>query len=400
MSNNNTQLPVEVVEQIKQEAQNYMAFAPDNKFSYIAGATEYATKLHLLQQELNDYKEMHEERRKLVREIDVILCGDGAAQHPGLCDLIGPIRKLVQENERLNDQNKNLHEKNKKLSEHYTGMKAKGEKLALALRRLSRSVSVHPEFSNDSEWGDYVSGAEAALEVWEGERKYIPVPQQGAVWIKCIDRLPDSWHLKCARFIHTKTFLLDPENWLKENERAIRDVEWSCETGSKQHPLLPANDAVQNWFEENIDKECSASSAIYKFRVWLESLQGQSKEENNPASLIQNIYLSDIDAPVFTHSPQFKEHFDYIKSKFIEIVSKGNGQEGNKEREGLEWLHNDHIEFCYRHPDGRVDVRYRRIEGTEECDALISEVNALIEKAKPAISPYFYRKEGEKEFKP
>lgn len=37
--------------------------------------------------------------------------------------------------------------------------------------------------------------------------------------------------------------------------------------------LLPANDAVQNWFEENIDKECSASSAIYKFRLWLESLQ-------------------------------------------------------------------------------------------------------------------------------
>lgn len=36
---------------------------------------------------------------------------------------------------------------------------------------------------------------------------------------------------------------------------------------------LPANDAVQNWFEENVDKECSASSAVYKFRLWLESLQ-------------------------------------------------------------------------------------------------------------------------------
>lgn len=36
---------------------------------------------------------------------------------------------------------------------------------------------------------------------------------------------------------------------------------------------LPADDAVQNWFEENIDKECSASSAIYKFRLWLRSLQ-------------------------------------------------------------------------------------------------------------------------------
>lgn len=44
----------------------------------------------------------------------------------------------------------------------------------------------------------------------------------------------------------------------------------------KLHPAgaaLPADDAVQNWFEENIDKECSASSAVYKFRLWLESLQ-------------------------------------------------------------------------------------------------------------------------------
>jgi hypothetical protein len=41
----------------------------------------------------------------------------------------------------------------------------------------------------------------------------------------------------------------------------------------KKCPVLPADDAVQNWFEENIDKECSASSAIYKFRLWLQSLQ-------------------------------------------------------------------------------------------------------------------------------
>lgn len=41
----------------------------------------------------------------------------------------------------------------------------------------------------------------------------------------------------------------------------------------KKTIVLPADDAVQNWFEENIDKECSASSAVYKFRQWLESLQ-------------------------------------------------------------------------------------------------------------------------------
>jgi hypothetical protein len=65
----------------------------------------------------------------------------------------------------------------------------------------------------------------------------------------------------------------------------------------------------------------------------------------------------------------------------------------NGEKGGLEWLHNPIIEFCYRHTDGRVEVRYRRIEGTEECNAMIAEVDGLIEKAKPEVSPYFYRKE-------
>jgi hypothetical protein len=74
-------------------------------------------------------------------------------------------------------------------------------------------------------------------------------------------------------------------------------------------------------------------------------------------------------------------------------------QEGGK-KDGLEWLYGDHIEFCYRHPDGRVEVKYRRIEGTVECNDMISEVNNLIDKAKPAVSPYFYRKAGEKEVKP
>lgn len=52
---------------------------------------------------------------------------------------------------------------------------------------------------------------------------------------------------------------------------------------SKYIANLPADDAVQNWFEENIDKECSASSAIYKFRLWLESLQREFQAKRQQA---------------------------------------------------------------------------------------------------------------------
>lgn len=36
--------------------------------------------------------------------------------------------------------------------------------------------------------------------------------------------------------------------------------------------------------------------------------------------LITELKLSDIDTPVFTHSKEFRDHFDYIMSKIKEIL--------------------------------------------------------------------------------
>jgi hypothetical protein len=36
---------------------------------------------------------------------------------------------------------------------------------------------------------------------------------------------------------------------------------------------LPTDEETQKWFDENIAKDCSASSAIYKFRLWLKERQ-------------------------------------------------------------------------------------------------------------------------------
>lgn len=46
--------------------------------------------------------------------------------------------------------------------------------------------------------------------------------------------------------------------------------------------LLPNDKEVDQWFEENIGtvNDCSASSAIYKFRLWL-----KEREENNKHKL-------------------------------------------------------------------------------------------------------------------
>lgn len=79
-----------------------------------------------------------------------------------------------------------------------------------------------------------------------------------------------------------------------------------AQPGPRWVMALPADDAVQNWFEENIDKECSASSAIYKFRLWLGSLQREFQvkrqqaiglgliEDEQPAAVSQDAHEKEI----------------------------------------------------------------------------------------------------------
>lgn len=75
-------------------------------------------------------------------------------------------------------------------------------------------------------------------------------------------------------------------------------------------PFLPADDAVQNWFEENITKECSTSSAVYKFRQWLEQLQGSLKEPTAEEQRVMNKTTDKLfvrDKPGTANDPEFIE---------------------------------------------------------------------------------------------
>jgi hypothetical protein len=116
---NNT-LPPELQEEIEQQALKlyplsgrYYEGSPidynnEVRDVWIAGATEYASKLHLLQQELDGYKEWAEDYKLLVREIAIALHGDDAAKQPSLCDLVGPVQKLAAEFAALQQEYKAL----------------------------------------------------------------------------------------------------------------------------------------------------------------------------------------------------------------------------------------------------------------------------------------------------
>jgi len=49
-----------------------------------------------LQAERDELQEVLEDKRRLAREIDVIINGDGAAAQASLCDLVGQIRELAK----------------------------------------------------------------------------------------------------------------------------------------------------------------------------------------------------------------------------------------------------------------------------------------------------------------
>lgn len=55
-----------------------------------------------------DYEEVLADHRRLVREIDVMINGDGAAEQASLCDLFSQVRVIVAKNKRLRANNEKM----------------------------------------------------------------------------------------------------------------------------------------------------------------------------------------------------------------------------------------------------------------------------------------------------
>jgi hypothetical protein len=54
---------------------------------------------------------------------------------------------------------------------------------------------------------------------------------------------------------------------------------------------LPTDKEVHKWFDENIgvNNNCSASSAIYKFRLWLNEREQKPKFKNGKLHVIKSV---------------------------------------------------------------------------------------------------------------
>lgn len=176
MSTNNTQLPVEVVEEIKKNvaaktnavderlkgsSKDYgrrMGYLDGYEAGGIALATEYATKIHQVQQENKELKE------KLKQwELDAY-----EAQGQFESQEMAAIRQ----------------------SEAFTRLGERYDKACRALHRMTLSMQVHPDNQPNSEFADMVDSANVVLALWEDKevKGGLPVFSDSkaatAVWVK------------------------------------------------------------------------------------------------------------------------------------------------------------------------------------------------------------------------
>ncbi len=103
---------------LKQEKQNKLLNKEFDLSEPILAQQKYISELEILlderDTEIDVYKEVLLDKARLVKEIDVIINGENAANQASLCDIVGDIKKLVEKNKEqlvlLGDMTEGLRE--------------------------------------------------------------------------------------------------------------------------------------------------------------------------------------------------------------------------------------------------------------------------------------------------
>lgn len=115
---------------------------------------------------------------------------------------------------------------------------------------------------------------------------------KGAVWVKASERLPEKNGLYCFRA--NGGYMGAYVDIDKSGRRYVHDS---------------GGYTIRNWKEiEWLDETPTAAG------------------DAGILERLEAIRITDMDAPVFTHSPQFRKHFEYIQGKFIEILRGASSQ--------------------------------------------------------------------------
>lgn len=82
-----------------------------------------------------------------------------------------------------------------------------------------------------------------------------------------------------------------------------------------------AKDILDKWrnFQGSNDKTIASKAVVIAEQ---EAEERHAKEMQELKDKITNLSICDIDAPVFTHTIEFRSHFDYIKKWFIQKLTE------------------------------------------------------------------------------
>lgn len=95
-----------------------------------------------------------------------------------------------------------------------------------------------------------------------------------------------------------------------------------------RNPAAPLNPDLEEQANTIYQKYCNEKGLDYHLinaaNFCLGYMAGKEvgTEPKYVADRLRAIQLTDIDAPIFTHTKEFEAHFSYIKGKFIELINK------------------------------------------------------------------------------
>lgn len=362
---NSTQIPAEWADEIKNKAKAYMQaevkgmtadeeLQPHHlKYAHEAGATEYA---HMALQYLAD-------EQKAIRVTSLALQSRSRAMK----EYAAKLHHAEEEGKRL-------------IRVLLETEQAKQDELQVRCDMFEAALK---DIRNRSRPQDMIYIISNKALEWKGEKEPAPLPAQNrlSVFIPCDENDPrasGSYTSNCGRSLcHVR-------------ETTVPVIEQGAVWVKGQYDRLYEQVKNGKWVACYVDYNTRINNII---------LRDICQVIPDTMEFVARGIAYGYPRSRFDPSRDEKQSFiELCEEMHVEWLDESAGEK--EDRKGLEWLHNPIIEFCYRHADGRVEVKYRRIEGTPECDELKAEVEKLIESAKPDVSPYFYRKEGEKEVKP
>ncbi len=139
------------------------------------------------------------------------------------------------------------------------------------------------EFEEGFEYEQYISGS-------GNYNLYEKGWEEGWVRAKVKSTYKDTIDYNAIFDLHWKTATeKEADETTKKHMRWVFDAMSEVAKQCQEQDSLPSDAVSEKWYDENIDKDCSPSSAIYKFRLWLKEIKASTGQKIDSSITINEL---------------------------------------------------------------------------------------------------------------